>query len=104
VGVYPIPKKHSRKRNRKLTDWGRGSYINGYPFIWTLIRCVLVMKRGEGVVNSLYLPLGFLEYWWNGVERNDVADFVYKYRMDNIKARILPFVFKRGIRLAVRKV
>jgi glycosyltransferase involved in cell wall biosynthesis len=92
VGVYPVPKNHTRQRNRKLTQWGQGSYLNGYAFPWVLIRSILSIPRGEGVLNSLAMLAGYLSFMTQGMKKNDVAEFVYWHQVRRIASYLLPFI------------
>jgi glycosyltransferase involved in cell wall biosynthesis len=97
VGVYPVPKSHTRQRNRRLTQWGQGAYLNGYTFPWMLLRSLLSIHRGEGVLNSFAMLAGYLGYMVQHREKNDVSDFIYRHQIQNIASYLLPFVSRRDI-------
>ena len=95
VGVYPVPKKHTRQRSRRLTQWGQGSYLNGYALPWVLIRSILSIHRGEGVLNSLSILAGYLGFMVQGKKKNDVAKYVYRHQVRRMASYLLPFISRR---------
>ena len=95
VGVYPVIKKHTRERKRKIFAWGRGSYINGYPFLWTLGRSTFAFFRGQhSFSNCCSIIFGHLEAMIKQSEKNDTADFVYNHMMKRTKSYLLWKLFR----------
>jgi glycosyltransferase involved in cell wall biosynthesis len=107
VGVYPVIKKHTRERKRKIFAWGRGSYINGYPFLWTLGRSTLAFLRGQhSFTNCCSIIFGHLEAVIKQPEKNDTADFVYNHMMKRTKSYLLWKLFriKKKTTFEVKKI
>ena len=87
VAVYPIRYKHERKYSYKSTlTFGYSAYVNGVPFIFTLLRALRSLVLGiHTPINSIFIVIGHLEYIVRNIEKFDTAPFVYNLHKWRIK-------------------
>ena len=68
--VYPI-KKHHMKLRRFIFTFGYVAHMHGTPFVWTLLRSLMMMKRTKRPLRALSVVMGHIEYSLRGVPQAD---------------------------------
>jgi glycosyltransferase involved in cell wall biosynthesis len=87
IAVYPIRFEHGRKYSLGSTwTFGHSAYVNGVPFIFTVLRSVKSLVLGTHTpINALSIVLGHLEYMLRKPEKLDCAKFTSNWHKWRIK-------------------